>query len=153
MARRGWLDRRLEQLGERQPSARGAARLIVAGTTIIVIVGALLMWAFDHHDYPNVGRALWWAAQTVTTVGYGDVTPTSATGRIIAVVVMFWGIAFLAILTASIASTFIAARQRARDAADAAAAAEAAAAVDARLDDVVGRLERIEQQLSRISGQ
>jgi voltage-gated potassium channel len=118
---------------------------------MIVVIGALLMWALDHHEYPNIGRALWWAAQTVTTVGYGDVTPTSTPGRIIATVVMFWGVAFLAILTASIASTFVTARQRPRDAATAAAAAAADAADAVRLDDVAARLDRIEQQLSRLT--
>jgi voltage-gated potassium channel len=141
------VERRLERLGLEPPSVRVAATLIVAGTAIIVVIGALLMWTLDHHEYPNMGRALWWAAQTVTTVGYGDVTPTSAVGRAIATVVMFWGVAFLAILTASIASSFVTARQRASQAASAAADA----ADEARLDDVVVRLERIEQLLSKLT--
>jgi voltage-gated potassium channel len=151
MKRPHWLDRRLARFRFEPPSVGAAARLIVAGTTIIVVIGALLMWALDHHEYPNIGRALWWAAQTVTTVGYGDVTPKNTSGRIIAVVVMFWGVAFLAILTASIASAFISARERTRAVADAAAAAAGQAADDVRIDDVVARLDRIEQQLSRLT--
>jgi voltage-gated potassium channel len=151
MQRPRWLDRRLERFRLEPPSVGAAARLIVAGTTIIVVIGALLMWALDHHEYPNIGRALWWAAQTVTTVGYGDVTPKNTSGRIIAVVVMFWGVAFLAILTASIASAFISARERTRAVADAVDAAADQAAEDVRMDDVVARLDRIEQQLSRLT--
>ncbi len=49
----------------------------------------------------------WWAAVTVTTVGYGDIYPTTVGGRIIAIVVMLVGVGFLAVLTATIASYFV----------------------------------------------
>ena len=45
---------------------------------------------------------MWWAMQTVTTVGYGDVTPRHTSGRIVAVFVMLEGIAFLTIVIAAI---------------------------------------------------
>ena len=51
---------------------------------------------------------MWWAIQTVTTVGYGDVTPKAVAGRIVGTFVMLEGIAFLAIITAAITSTFVA---------------------------------------------
>jgi voltage-gated potassium channel len=50
---------------------------------------------------------VWWATVTVTTVGYGDIYPTSVAGRIIAIIVMLAGVAFLAVLTATIASYFV----------------------------------------------
>ena len=60
--------------------------------------------------------------QTVTTVGYGDVTPTTKIGRIIAVFVMLEGIALLSIVTAAVTSTFVerarAAREQAENAED-----------------------------------
>jgi len=43
----------------------------------------------------------------VTTVGYGDITPTTVQGKIVAMVVMLVGIGFLSVLTASIASMFV----------------------------------------------
>lgn len=49
----------------------------------------------------------WWAIVTVTTVGYGDVYPTSVSGRIVAIIVMLVGVGFLAVLTATIASFFV----------------------------------------------
>jgi voltage-gated potassium channel Kch len=51
---------------------------------------------------------MWWALQTVTTVGYGDVAPTQLAGRLVGAVVMLEGIAFIAIVTALIISTFVA---------------------------------------------
>ena len=56
----------------------------------------------------NVGIGMWWALQTVTTVGYGDVTPTNFSGRLVGAAVMLEGTAFIAIVTAVITSTFIA---------------------------------------------
>ena len=51
--------------------------------------------------------ALWWAIVTVTTVGYGDIVPVTATGRGIAFVLMLGGIAFLSEITANLASAFV----------------------------------------------
>ena len=51
--------------------------------------------------------ALWWSAATVTTVGYGDIYPVTAMGRIIAVFTMIVGISTLAVVTARIAQFLI----------------------------------------------
>jgi hypothetical protein len=46
------------------------------------VVGAgVLISVIDREEYPDVGIGMWWALQTVTTVGYGDVTPTHVAGR------------------------------------------------------------------------
>src|SRR5262249_46229598 len=50
---------------------------------------------------------VWWAVVTVTTVGYGDIYPTTVGGRIVAIMLMLAGIGFLAVLTATIASRFV----------------------------------------------
>ena len=70
----------------------------------IVTLGALLMWLIDEDNFPNYGIALWWAAQTVTTVGYGDVVPTSVAGRVVAGLVMFTGIALITVVSGALAS-------------------------------------------------
>ena len=71
----------------------------------------------DKTDFHSVGTGLWWSVQTVTTVGYGDIVPTNAIGRLIATLVMLTGIAFLTVITATITSRFVeAARQRAEGA-------------------------------------
>lgn len=51
--------------------------------------------------------SLWWSAATITTVGYGDIYPVTATGRIIAVFTMVVGISTLAVVTARIAAFLV----------------------------------------------
>ena len=71
----------------------------------------------DKKTFPNIGDGLWWAIQTVTTVGYGDLVPTSTAGRFVAALVMVVGIGFLTVVTAAITSAFIeSARRRLRGA-------------------------------------
>ena len=67
----------------------------------------MLERVLDHQEYPTIGRGLWFALQTVTTVGYGDVTPRQAVGRFIAAVVMLSGIGFLAVITASVTASLV----------------------------------------------
>jgi voltage-gated potassium channel len=134
----------------REPvSVRNALSVIVGATAIVVVAGGVLMWAIDHDEYPTVGRGLWLATQTVTTVGYGDVTPVHPSGRIVAAVVMFWGIAFLAILTAAITSSFVARAARERELGQEKVEKTADRQIDARLDDLAERLDRIEKLLSQ----
>jgi voltage-gated potassium channel Kch len=91
-----------------------AAAAIVIVTTVVVIGGGVLMRVIDHEEYRNVWVGMWWAAQTVTTVGYGDVTPKDTSGRIVAVLVMLQGVAFLTVFTAVITSIFVARAARDR---------------------------------------
>jgi voltage-gated potassium channel len=83
------------------PTVRLAAGAIVSATAGVVVVAGIAIRVLDHKEYPDVWVGMWWAIQTVTTVGYGDVTPAHWSGRLVAVFVMLQGIAFLAILTAA----------------------------------------------------
>jgi ion channel len=56
---------------------------------------------------PHCWHKLWWALQTVTTVGYGDVTPENAIGRVLGAIIMLESIEFVAIITAAITSSFV----------------------------------------------
>src|SRR6476659_10405843 len=111
------LERRLDIAVARATTPRGAAIVIAAVSTVMTVGSGLLMTVVDHENYPSVGSGLWWAAQTVTTVGYGDNVPTNFAGRLIAVLVMLLGIGFLTVITAAITSTFVARSQRVRTAA------------------------------------
>ena len=61
----------------------------------------------DSHNFPSLGLAVWWGLQTVTTVGYGDVVPTTTAGRVVGGIEMVIGVSFIAFLTAGVTSTVI----------------------------------------------
>jgi voltage-gated potassium channel len=102
------IERRIEHFMRQPPSVRNAAGVIVITTAVVTVGAGALISLIDNKEYSNVGVGLWWAIQTVTTVGYGDVAPKDVVGRIVAALVMLYGIAFIAIVTAVITSTFVA---------------------------------------------
>jgi voltage-gated potassium channel len=122
-------------------TARRAAAIIAGFTFLITIAGGILERVLDSSEYPTIGRGLWFALQTVTTVGYGDVTPRHAGGRIIAAVLMLTAIGFLAVITASVTASLVESGRRRL-------AASSEADVDQRLDEVSARLARIEAALA-----
>jgi len=93
-------------------TARRAAGIIGSYTVVVTFAGGLIGWLADRKDFPTLGDGLWWSLQTVTTVGYGDITPTAGTGRVIGAFVMISGIAFLTVITAAVTATLIEAARR-----------------------------------------
>ncbi len=125
-------------------TARRAAAIIAVFTVVITVAGGVLERFLDHQEYPTIGRGLWFALQTVTTVGYGDVTPKQASGRFIATVVMLTGIGFLAVVTASVTASLLESSRRRF-------AAQSESDDAKRLDGIDQRLARIEAALTRPS--
>lgn len=87
----------------------GRVSVYVSGTAMMsVALGALAVLDAERgHPEANItsaGDALWWAATTVTTVGYGDRFPVTTTGRAIAVALMLVGISVVSSLTAVVAT-------------------------------------------------
>jgi hypothetical protein len=107
MGRLNLIERRVERFVREPLSVRNAAGVIVIATGVVVVGAGAAMTLIDSKEYPNVGMGLWWALQTVTTVGYGDVVPTQLGGRLVGTFVMLEGTAFIAIVTAVITSTFV----------------------------------------------
>ena len=107
------------------------------------------MRLFDSEEYPNVWRAMWWALQTVTTIGYGDVTPENTSGRIVAAFFMFAGVAYLTVVIAVITAIFIAREQREHRATREAQPSRGDDAIHARFDALEERMGRIEANLAR----
>jgi voltage-gated potassium channel len=132
-----WLDAELK----RARSPRGAAIIIGIVTTTITVGSGLLMTVIDRREFPSLGTGLWWAVQTVTTVGYGDHVPENVIGRFVAAAVMLLGIGFVTVITASITSSFVA---RARE--DQLSADARRSSTD-QLGEIAARLERIETAL------
>jgi voltage-gated potassium channel len=87
---------------------RGMYVLFVA--VLSVLIGAFLVFVFERGAGGTIqtfGEASWWAAETVTAVGYGDVVPVTTGGRIVATILMVVGITLFGILTAGIAAYFV----------------------------------------------
>jgi voltage-gated potassium channel len=140
-------ERQMARFLRKPVSVRSAASVIVTTTGLIVIASGFLMRLLDHKEYPNIFIGMWWAIQTVTTVGYGDVTPKAVAGRIVAAFVMLEAIALVAIVTAAITSTFVARATHLQDAAAVQEEKRRDADIDARFDDLAKRLDRLEAML------
>ena len=91
---------------------RDAAYLIVAVWLVAVIVFGVVEHLLDDQTFPTVWLGMWWALQTVTTVGYGDVVPQDTVGRAIASLLLLGGLALLSVVTATITSSFVARAER-----------------------------------------
>ncbi len=81
-------------------------RFIVYATIGIVLFFGFLFY-ISEPDVQTYSDGLWWALVTITTVGYGDITPLTNLGRIIASALMIMGIGFIATITAAVSSYFI----------------------------------------------
>jgi voltage-gated potassium channel len=136
----------------REPvSVRNAASVIVGATLVIVVGSGVAIRVLDHHEYSSIWLGMWWSLQTVTTVGYGDVTPTNVLGKIVGALVMLQGIAFLTIVTAAITSTFVARAEEQREAAGQADEDLADDRLDAHLLDLSDRMDRVERLLIKLT--
>ena len=86
-------------------TACGAVAIVYAASLAILDVEG--NHPEKHSEINSLGDALWWAMTTVTTVGYGDLKPVSAEGRIVAVALMIAGITLVGIVTATLASWIV----------------------------------------------
>lgn len=77
---------------------------VLIASIVILMTSALIIAPIEKLSY---GDALWWGLETIATVGYGDVTPQTPVGRMIAVVLMFSGIGFLSFLTSTVTTHYV----------------------------------------------
>lgn len=106
---------RLARLARLIMAGAGARRLfqrvgrIALVALAIVLIGAAAAYGAEHATNPEFdtyGNAVWWAIVTLTTVGYGDITPITHAGRMVAVMIMVSGVGVLGVLAGSLASFF-----------------------------------------------
>ena len=115
----------------------GRAATIIAGASLLMTVsGGAAARLLDKKDFASFRDGMWWALQTVTTVGYGDIVPTDTVGRLIGAILMLNGIALLTVVTAGVTALLIEQSRRRRSTSD---------------DPVLARLERIESRLSELN--
>jgi len=122
---------------------RNAAYFIVVLWLGAVVIWGVLEHLIDKDTFPTIWLGMWWALQTVTTVGYGDIVPASTAGRLVATFLLLGGLAFLSVVTATITSSFVARRQ-------AEMADDANDPILSRIDRLDARLDGIEAELRRL---
>ena len=125
----------------------------------VLVTGSLVAYYAEHPTNPEfatIGDALWWGIVTMTTVGYGDIVPKTATGRWAAVVLMLTGVAVLGLLAGSLASFFRlgktdAAGDEVDDGGTAGAAPEPTTAMGALVDEVASLRQQVAVLAERIA--
>jgi voltage-gated potassium channel len=137
-----FIEKRVERRGLRP---RDAAYLIGAFWAIAVVVFGSLERLVDPKTFHSIWLGMWWAIETVTTVGYGDIVPSQTAGKLIAAFLMLGGLSLLAVVTAAVTSGFV---QRAQ--------AQAASLEDdpvmVKLEELGRQLEAVQAELARRGG-
>ena len=121
---------------------RDAAWLIVVFWVVAVLAFGFIEHRADPKTFPTIWLALWWAVQTVTTVGYGDVVPEQPLGQALAAFLMLGGLSLLTVVTATITREFVSRSQEQANAGREDPIVE-------RLDEIARRLEALEAELRR----
>ena len=134
-------------LARRVLRRRGLDWFLLA-VTAVVLLGATAVWQLEQREpdaiITSFREAVWWAIVTCTTVGYGDESPVSGGGQIIAVVLMLVGISMLSIVTANIASIFVQADRETTDEDE----ADQLEAIEERVNDLDRKLDLILERIS-----
>jgi voltage-gated potassium channel len=138
---------------ERAQRAAASGRIILylaAAIAVLAIATGFIATLVDRKDFPTFGDGIWWAIVTLGTVGYGDIVPHTAWGRVLGGFVIVFGVTFISVLFATVTAFFISAEQE----------VEAASALDQRsteqaeirelLRELASRLTTIETQLKSL---
>lgn len=123
----------------------------VCGVVLLVYVASLAILDVERYEpdskITTFGDAVWWSITTITTVGYGDLSPVTGVGRVIAVALMIGGISLVGIVTATLASWIV---QRVAEE-DTAGQAATAAQIDALRIDLEQRVEALGIEIQRLA--
>jgi voltage-gated potassium channel len=120
--------------GLREVLARRSLAYVGGVTALLILAGGGCLSILEPQTVKGgFGDGVWWAIVTATTVGYGDISPTTLAGRVIAVLLMLVGIGLMSTLAASITSYFVQQTE------------------NSELKDLMVRLDRIERLLARIA--
>jgi voltage-gated potassium channel Kch len=138
-----WFTRRLEMRVARKGFRPRLAAAVIAliWATGVVLFGVLERLV-DPDVFDNVWLGMWWALQTVTTVGYGDVVPGNTAGKIVGSFLMLGGLSLFAVVTGAITSAFVTQAQ-------AHMRARRQDPIGERLDEMSAQLDAIKAELAR----
>ena len=100
--------RTLRRFGQALTQTKGEAVVFLCATAVVLYVASIGIWYFEHKAQPEafatVFHALWWAVVTLTTVGYGDMYPITAGGKIFTAAIAFVSLGVVAGLTGMVAA-------------------------------------------------
>jgi hypothetical protein len=102
----------IAEWARRAVATRRVFPYLVLVTTLLALGTGFLVTLVDPQDFPTFGDGVWWAIVTLGTVGYGDIVPHTAWGRVVGSVVIVFGVTFIAFLTAIVTSSFVSADQQ-----------------------------------------
>ena len=120
------------QAERRLTATRTSFRFVALATIFLVVIAGAVQAEVDAGEFHSFWDGIWWAVVTVTTVGYGDLYPSTVAGRMIGIALMLVGIGFLSVLTATISSLFVKADQ------------------DDRNNEMLAALKRLEAEVAHI---
>jgi len=80
---------------------------LAGSIAILAIVIGFVSTLVDRKDFPTFGTGIWWAIVTLGTIGYGDVVPHTAWGRVLGGIVIVFGVTFVSVLFATVTSYLI----------------------------------------------
>jgi voltage-gated potassium channel len=143
--RQSFVERRIRRIVNARSVTVGLALTFVA----VALLGGIVIRFVDHENFPSIGVGVWWALQTVTTVGYGDVVPTTVSGRLVGGLVMVIGIAFISFVTAGVTSALVQRAAKAESDADREHREEIAQRIVNGLAELEKRLSAIDAKLAR----
>jgi len=138
---------RWEERTQQAVANRRIFPFLLVTTAALGILSGFIVTLVDRKDFPTFGIGVWWAVQTLSTVGYGDVVPHSTWGRVVGSIVIIIGVTFVSFLIATVTSYFVQAEEADATAEANAARAARAAAAEATLRRIEERLTSIEAKL------
>jgi voltage-gated potassium channel len=102
-----WRDRT-----QRAVANRRVFPFLAIATFSLGLIAGFVATLVDRKDFPTFGTGVWWAIVTLGTVGYGDVVPHTAWGRVVGSLVIVIGVTFISFLTATVTSYFVSAEEQ-----------------------------------------
>lgn len=143
-------------LHERARRAAASGRVIpyLSGSiAVLAVATGFISTLVDRKDFPTFGDGIWWAIVTLGTIGYGDIVPHTAWGRVLGSIVIVFGVTFVSLLFATVTSYLVGSEQEEEAATAQARRAAADEATRALLQEIASRLTAIEADLAGLKGQ
>jgi voltage-gated potassium channel len=105
-------ERLIRRRAERAVARRRVLPFRILAITVLAVLTGVIARLIDRRDFHSIGDGVWWAIVTLGTVGYGDIVPHTTWGRVLGSIVIVCGVTFIAFLTATVTSLFVAVDQK-----------------------------------------